>query len=85
MSDKILRTIFLHTTTIGIREYICNRYTMKREIETLQTAEGEIRCKTSSGWGTRRTKLEYEDLARIAREKGISLFEAASLAGQTKT
>jgi uncharacterized protein (DUF111 family) len=58
---------------------------MKREIETLQTAEGEIRCKTSSGWGTRRTKLEYEDLARIAREKGISLFEAASLAGQTKT
>ena len=85
LRDRILRTIFLHTTTIGVREKICNRYTMKREIETLQTAEGEIRCKTSSGWGTRRTKLEYEDLARIAREKGISLFEAASLAGQTKT
>ena len=85
LRDRILRTIFLHTTTIGVREKICNRYTMKREIETLQTAEGEIRCKTSSGWGTRRTKLEYEDLARIAREKSISLFEAASLAGQTKT
>ena len=85
LRDRILRTIFLHTTTIGVRESVCNRYTMKREIETLQTAEGEIRCKTSSGWGTRRTKLEYEDLARIAREKGISLFEASSLAGQTKT
>ena len=82
LRDEILRTIFRHTTTLGVRENFCNRYTLRREIESRYTADGEIRRKTASGWGTKREKYEYEDLARIAREKGISLAEAAEIAGK---
>ena len=38
-----------------------------------------MRVKESAGYGVRRRKYEYEDLARIAREKGISLREAREL------
>ena len=82
LRDEILRIIFLHTTTLGVRENFCNRYTLRREIETRDTSDGEIRRKTASGWGTKREKYEFDDLARIAREKGISLAEAAEIAEQ---
>ena len=31
--------------------------------------------KQAEGWGVKREKLEYEDLAKIAREQGLSLRE----------
>ena len=80
LRNEILRLLFLHTTTLGVRENLCNRYTLRREIESLDTAEGKIRRKAASGWGTSRYKYEYEDLARIAREKGVSLAEAVRIA-----
>lgn len=80
LREEILRIIFLHTTTLGVRENICNRYTLRREIEIRDTADGQIRRKTASGWGTKREKYEFDDLARIARQKGISLARAAEIA-----
>ena len=43
-----------------------------------QTPYGAVRVKAASGWGVTREKPEYEDLARIARENGLSLAEAAA-------
>ena len=76
--DEMLRLLFRHTTTLGVREYTCARYTLHRSIRTEETACGPVRVKTAEGWGVRREKAEYEDLARIAREKEISLREAAA-------
>ena len=80
LRDEMLRIIFLHTTTLGVRENICNRYTLRRGIDTRDTEDGRIRRKTATGWGTSRDKYEFDDLARIARVKGISLAEAAKTA-----
>ena len=76
MKDKMVEMIFRHTTTIGIRENISRRYTLARSIQRVQTPCGEVRKKISEGYGVTREKYEYEDLARIARERGISLREA---------
>lgn len=73
--EKLVRMIFQNTTTIGVREHSCSRYTLKRSFETVQTPYGEVQKKISSGYGVTREKYEYEDLARIAREQGISLAE----------
>lgn len=73
--EKLVRVIFQNTTTIGVREHSCSRYTLKRSFETVQTPYGEVQKKISSGYGVTREKYEYEDLARIAREQGISLAE----------
>ena len=73
--SKILETIFKHTTTLGVRENISNRYTLERTIETIETKFGPISVKKSTGFGVTRQKVEYEDLARIARETGKSIEE----------
>ena len=73
--EKLVRVIFQNTTTIGVREHACSRYTLKRSFETVQTPYGEVQKKISSGYGVTREKYEYEDLARIAREQGMSLAE----------
>lgn len=77
--DEMLHSLFLHTTTLGIREKLCSRYTLERSMETVQTEYGPVHIKRVSGWGVRREKAEYEDLARIAREQKISLARAAEL------
>lgn len=71
--EKLLHCLFLHTTTLGVRERICGRYAMEREIRTAESAYGPVRVKHSRGFGVSREKPEYEDLARLARENGVSL------------
>lgn len=43
--DEMLRCIFKHTTTLGVREYVCNRYNLTRSIDTVQTEYGAVRIK----------------------------------------
>jgi len=71
--DRMLGLIFKHTTTLGVREYVSRRYSLKKEYSKVQTKFGEIRMKSSHGFGVRKSKPEYEDIAKIAREKGISI------------
>lgn len=73
--DKIVREIFAHTTTIGIREKKCRRYVLDRTMSEVHTSWGDVRCKISEGYGVKRSKYEYEDLAKIAVERGVSLEE----------
>ena len=71
--EEMLRLIFTHTTTLGVREYTPNRYTLTRREITLKTPFGDVRGKKSEGFGATTVKAEYEDLARIARENNISI------------
>lgn len=71
--EEMLRLLFRHTTTLGVREVRCERSTLTRRMETADTEYGPVRVKVSQGWGVTRRKAEYEDLARIAREKGVSI------------
>ncbi len=78
--DELIRCLFRHTTTLGVRESACLRSALRRGFYTVQTEAGPVRFKTAEGFGVSREKAEFEDLARIAREQGISLREAAALA-----
>lgn len=74
--DALVRALFAHTTTIGIRENRFRRYTLDRRIETVETVDGPVRRKCSTGYGVSREKFEHDDLARIADAQGLSLREA---------
>ena len=76
--ETMLRLLFCHTTTLGVREVLCGRSTLRRRFESVETAYGPVQIKVSEGWGVVRKKAEYEDLAKIARQQGISLEEARS-------
>lgn len=71
--EALVRLMFQHTTTIGVRESAFRRHTMERATETVQTSFGELRRKVSRGYGVSRVKYEYEDLARAAVKYGMSL------------
>ena len=77
--EKFVKLLFEHTTTIGIRETKMQRYMLDRRIYKVDTSFGPVRVKVSSGYGVTRKKVEYEDLAKIAKEKGISLSEVESI------
>lgn len=73
--EKMVALLFRHTTTLGVREAVFRRYTLARESRTVPTPDGSVRIKVSSGYGVRREKAEFEDLAEIARKTGKSLAE----------
>ena len=74
--EEIVRLIFAQTSTIGIRESAKRRYELERRIEEIETPYGPVRRKISTGYGVTTVKYEFEDIARIADEQGISLREA---------
>ncbi|MCQ2529458.1 MAG: nickel pincer cofactor biosynthesis protein LarC [Saccharofermentans sp.] len=77
--EKMVDLIFKHTTTLGIRENVSNRYTLTRRVETRSTSLGPVRVKVSSGYGVERAKYEYDDLAAIAKKNNISIDDVVKL------
>lgn len=77
--EHLVEVLFKHTTTIGVRETVSSRHTLHRTVDTLSTPYGAVRQKRSAGYGVERSKYEYEDLARIAREKDLSLTDVIRL------
>ena len=73
--EKLAGEIFRYTTTIGIRQCRMDRYVLKRRMEERETAAGTIRFKVSEGYGVKKEKPEFDDLARIAEEEDLSLYE----------
>ncbi|MBI3822080.1 MAG: nickel pincer cofactor biosynthesis protein LarC [Planctomycetes bacterium] len=61
--------IFRETQTFGIRRHLAQRHKLQREIVTVQTPWGPVRCKRGGDIIT----PEYEDCARIAREHNLPL------------
>ena len=77
--EVLLHSLFKYTTSLGVRETVCSRYELKREIRTEYTADGPVRVKSAEGYGITREKAEYEDLKRIAEEQNRTLREARKL------
>ncbi len=64
-----------HTPTLGLRVYHPERITLERRTEREQTEYGEVRIKYAAGHGVEKSKPEFEDLRRIAKETGMGLSE----------
>lgn len=77
--ETMVELIFKYSTTLGLRENVCKRYTLERTIIKKDTEFGEVRIKKSAGYGVEREKYEYEDLARIAKDKNMSIDEVIKL------
>jgi len=66
--------LFRETSTIGVRKYRIDKTMLDRKIETITTRLGDIRVKSAYFQGICiKSKPEYEDCIKIAREKGIPI------------
>ncbi len=78
--NTLIDMLFGETTTIGVRINRIVRKKIKREERTVSTEHGKIRVKVVYINGCERVAPEFEDCARIAREKGIPLLEVYDIA-----
>ena len=79
--ETMLALIFKHFSTLGVRESVCQRYVLAREIVPVDTPFGVIHRKDAAGFGVKKSKYEYEDLARAAREKECSIGDVKKALG----
>lgn len=73
--EEMVRLLLRHTSTLGIRESVCRRFTLTRREKTVDTPYGKVRCKISEGYGVCRRKPEYDDLSAIAEAQQLPLSE----------
>jgi uncharacterized protein (DUF111 family) len=74
----VAHAMLAETTTLGVRVRRERRYTLPRETTAVATPFGEVRVKTATIDGQRRRTLEYDDVARIARERQRPFAEIAA-------
>ncbi|WP_154519592.1 nickel pincer cofactor biosynthesis protein LarC2 [Velocimicrobium porci] len=70
---KLSHLILLHTATLGIRLYHCDRITLNSEKVPIETSYGTIHFKISKGFGIEKLKPEYEDLRSCAECHNLPL------------
>lgn len=73
--DNLRDLIFKYTTSLGIRYHRCNRYILNRSTGDIDWEGNRIVFKTSSGFGVKRHKYEYDSLAAIAKQNDMSLLD----------
>jgi len=64
-----------HSTTLGLREQLQDRWELPRQALELPSPWGPLRAKRHPGPDGPRVKVEADDLARLAREQGLGLRE----------
>lgn len=77
--EKMAELIFKHTTTIGIRKRLYERYVLDRRTEEVNTPYGTVRKKISEGYGVKKEKYEYDDIAKIAKENDLTFDEVLDI------
>lgn len=78
--DDMIRQIFAHTTTNGLRSRLSMKYFLKPRQEQVQTQWGPVGVKLAQGFGAAHAKPEFEDAAALARANGLpyqTVFQAA--------
>jgi hypothetical protein len=81
--DVLSRLIFQETTSIGLRQYVAQRSALERKMVPVETRYGRVMMKVSMQDGKVVSSTpEYEDCARIAREKNVPLKEIQALAAK---
>ncbi len=73
--EPVLSILFRETTTLGVRIQHIERRTLRREHRQIQTSLGLVNIKVVMRDGKEEASPEYEDLKRIALERGMPLIE----------
>jgi uncharacterized protein (TIGR00299 family) protein len=75
-TEDVLGRLFTESSTLGVRLRREGRAELRRSIEEIETPHGRLRVKTAIlPSGEERRVPEYEDLRRIARDRGRPLIE----------
>lgn len=79
--SRLEERLFLHTTTLGVRQFDVSRRALVREEVVVQVLGAPVRVKVATlPNGSRRAKPEFDDVSAVAQQHGCSVGEVAALA-----
>jgi pyridinium-3,5-bisthiocarboxylic acid mononucleotide nickel chelatase len=79
--DAMTEIVFRESTTIGVRHQELSRECLDREMVTVATAVGPVRFKVARRGGrVFNAQPEFDDLAKLSRERGIPIKDVQALA-----
>jgi uncharacterized protein (TIGR00299 family) protein len=78
--NQIEEILFKETSSLGIRKYSVEKIMLDRKIESINTEYGEVKIK-SAFYNNKliKSKPEYEDCIKIAKEKNIPINDVYKL------
>ncbi|MBN2350727.1 MAG: nickel pincer cofactor biosynthesis protein LarC [Bacteroidales bacterium] len=83
--QKIIKILLKETSTLGIRKYKIEKSMLAREINMLETPYGNVRIKSAYLDGELlKSKPEYEDCLKIAKQHSMSLSEVYRIIEKSK-
>ncbi|MBC8611523.1 nickel pincer cofactor biosynthesis protein LarC [Massilimaliae timonensis] len=71
--EKLLRIIFAHTTSIGVRKSILQRSIMHREVLPVQTRFGQMQVKRCTYQGITKHYVEFEPAKEAAKQHHVTI------------
>ena len=74
-ADGMAGLMLKHTTSWGIRRQYYDRYVLERHTEDWDSPYGMIRVRCGEGYGVKKWKTEYEDVAHAAETYHVSMQE----------
>jgi uncharacterized protein (DUF111 family) len=74
-AHRLSEILLNETTTLGVRIQEVRRIKMRREAQVVRTPLGDVRVKVGEMHGRRRVTPEFEDCARVARERGVPILD----------
>lgn len=78
-ADQMASLMLQHTSSLGIRRRDCTRYELARSVTEHTVDAVAVQVKHATGYGTSKSKLEYETLAAYSKKNNISMEEAKRL------
>lgn len=84
-ADRFAQLMLQYTTSFGVRRRHCGRYALDVSFSETETPYGPVKKKNGCGYGVKKSKTEYEDAARLARENSVPVSEVLAAAAQCKT
>jgi hypothetical protein len=81
--EPLTAIVFRETTTIGLRYQDLQRECLERESRVVETPLGPVRIKIARRAGRLvNAAPEFEDCARLARDRGVSIKDVQALASK---
>ncbi len=77
-TEAIVKAVLEETTTIGVRAHICQKWSLTPHFESIETPWGNVRIKVSEGFGLKKVKPEYADVAQIAHDQGMPIQDVSA-------
>ena len=75
-ADRLAQSMLINTSTFGVRRTELTGYALEREARVLETEFCPVRVKIGWGYGVKKFKLEYEDVAKYAKLACMPIAQA---------